>query len=121
MGGRASPVSRVRSGGTHRNTLVTSWKVHVTGIEFIHDYPVREDGDNRSKDKSKVEFWYPKIRENFKGWGLGLYLVGWDWEGSDSPKRFACYHRQKPVCMRVRLAASHKPPEARTFSLQVKP
>ena len=121
MGGSASPVSRVRSGATHRSTLVTAWKVRVTGIEFTQDYPVRQDGDNRPKGKNMDDVSYPKIRENFKGWGLGPYLLGWDWEGADNPKRFACYRRQKPISMKVRLRASHKAPGARSFTLRVEP
>src|SRR5260370_31577380 len=120
MGGRSSPVSRVRSGGTHRSTLVTSWRVRVTGIEFIQDYPIRENGNNQS-NKAPDAISYPKIRENFKGWGLGPYLLGWDCEGSDNLKRAVCYHRQKPVCMRVRLRSSHPPPSPRTFTLHVEP
>ena len=84
MGDQLSQVSRVRSGGTHRNTLVTSWTVRVTGIEFIKDYPMRFNGNNydmgKVKDKDKkILIYYDKIPENFKGWGLGEYMLGWDW------------------------------------------
>ena len=120
MGGVSSLVSRVRSGGTHRSTLVTSWKVRVSGIEFVKDYPMRENGNNHS-NKGSDAIVYPKIRENFKGWGLGPYLAGWDWEGSDNLKRVACYRREMPISMRVRLSSSHPAPSDRTFTLQVEP
>lgn len=120
MGGRTSSVSRVMSGGTHRSTLVTVWAVRVTGIEFTNDFPIRENGNNHS-NKAPDAISYPKIKENFKGWGLGPYVVGWDWEGSDNLKRAACYHRQKPVSMRVRLHSSQPAPSPRTFTLQVEP
>jgi hypothetical protein len=73
MGGASRHVSRVRSGGTHHNTLVASWKVSVTGIEFVNDYWMRENGNNRS-NKGKDAISYPKIKENFEGWGRGPYL-----------------------------------------------
>src|SRR5262245_5225491 len=120
MGGRASLVSRVMPGGTHRSTLVTSWAVRVTGIEFTNDFPIRENGNNQS-NKSPDAISYPKIKEHFKGWGLGPYVVGWDWGGSDNPKLAPCYHRQKPVSMRVRLHSARPAPSARTFTLQVEP
>ena len=62
----------------------------------------------------------PRIRGTSR-LGLGPYLIGWDWEGADNPKRFACYRRQKPISMKVRLRASHKAPAARTFTLRVEP
>ena len=112
MGGSSSAVSRVRSGGPHRSTLVTSWKVRVTGIEFIHDYLTRENGNNLS-NKGLDAITYRKIRENFKGWGPGPYLLEWDWKGSDNLKRAACHHRQKPVSMRVRLHSTQAAPSLR--------
>lgn len=128
MGGPSSHVSRVRSEGTHRNTLVTAWKVSVTGIEFINDYWLRENGNNRV-NKGKDSIAYPKIKENFGGWGRGPYLgipqetidkappgtevpLPWDWEGKDNLHQAACYRRQKPICMKVRLHSSHPAPSS---------
>src|SRR5215472_18045273 len=109
VGSRSSAIARVRPGGTHRNTLVTTWRVHVSGIEFINDYQMRENGNNQKSlgAKGTVVIAYPKIPENFKGWGLGEYLLGWDWEGSNNLNRPACYRRQEPISMKVRLRSSH--------------
>ena len=62
---------------------------------------------------------FPKIPENFKGWGMGDYLLGWNWEGSNKPNLPACYSRQQPIPMKVRLSSSHAVPTARTFTLRV--
>ena len=117
MGGRTSSVSRVMSGGTHRSTLVTVWAVRVTGIEFTNDFPIRENGNNHSNKAPDAIKLYPRSKRTSKAGGLVRYVVGWDWEGSDNLKRAACYHRQKPVSMRVRLHSSQPAPSPRTFTL----
>jgi hypothetical protein len=115
-----SRVSRVRAGASHRSTLVTKWRVKVTGIEFIKDVYLSENGNNRS-DKPPDTISYPKIKENFHGWGRGPYLTDWDWQGSDNLERAACYVRLKPVVMKVRLRCDLPAPSARTFVLVVTP
>jgi hypothetical protein len=119
MGNPKSPASRVRSGATHRTTLTVPWSVTVTGIEFIGDYPMEADGSNDSDTPDA--FRYLEIKENFAGWGRGKELTGWDWEGRDNPKRPACYHREKPVSMRVRLHSAIPAPSFRNFVLEVAP
>jgi len=112
-------VPRVRSGGAHRATLVTTWTVHLTGIEFIDDYSMEANGRNLS-DTDPDRKRYSAIPEDFKGWGRGASLTGWDWEGSDNQERAACYRRGRPLHMRVRLRSSVAAPSARTFTLHVK-
>jgi len=84
---------------------------------------MRDKGNNQKSlgAKGTVVIAYPKIPENFKGWGLGEYLLGWDWEGSNNLNRPACYRRQEPISMKVRLRSSHAVPTARTFTLRVEP
>jgi len=113
-------VARVRSGASHRATLVTAWRVRVTGIEFINDYRMEANGNNRSNTDPDRQF-YPAIGENFQGWGRGMPLSGWDWDGRDNLERAACYHRQRPIQMKVRLQSSLPAPTPRTFTLQVAP
>lgn len=123
MAGGSNAIARVRAGGTHRNTLVTTWRVHVTGIEFLKRYMMHWNGNNLNGvgGKGSGVVVYPKIPENFKGWGMGDYLMGWNWEGSNKPNLPACYSRQQPIPMKVRLSSSHAVPTARTFTLRVEP
>src|SRR5581483_1774224 len=115
-----SKVPRVRSGASHRATLRTTWTVRVTGIEFIDDYPMEANGRNRSNtDPDRKR--YATIPENFEGWGRGMPLTGWDWEGKDNLERAACYQRLRPIHMKVRLRSSLPAPTARTFTLTVTP
>jgi hypothetical protein len=120
MGDPASRVSRVRAGAPHKSTLVTTWRVKVTGIEFIKDVYMSENGNNLSS-KAPDAVSYPEIKENFHGWGRGPYLTGWDWQGSDNLERAACYIRLKPIVMKVRLRCALPAPSARTFVLVVAP
>ncbi len=113
-------VSRTRSGAKHLSTLATRWTVRVTGIEFINDYPMEAPGRNRS-DTDPDRKHYATIPEDFRGWGRGMPLTGWDWEGTDDLERAACYRRQRPVAMRVRLRSSVPAPSARNFTLEVTP
>ncbi len=114
------PVSRVRSGAAHHSALATTWQVRVTGIEFINDFPMEANGDNRSNTDPDRQR-YTTIPENFRGWGRGAPLTGWDWEGADNLERAACYRRFAPVNMRVRLRSSLPAPTARTFNLEATP
>jgi len=100
--------------------LVTTWDVHVTGIEFIDDFPMEANGKNLTNTAPDHQ-WYASIPEDFKGWGRGAPLTGWDWEGKNNFERAACYRREKPVHMRVRLNSSLPAPTARTFTLKVTP
>ncbi len=115
-----SPASRVRAGAAHKTTLVTTWRVKVTGIEFINDVYLSENGNNLSA-KAPDGLYYPDIKHNFYGWGRGAYLTGWDWQGTDNLERAACYIRLKPVVMKVRLRCDLPAPSARTFVLVVTP
>jgi hypothetical protein len=115
-----SRVSRVRAGATHKSTLVTKWRVKVTGIEFVNDVYMSENGYNLS-DRAPDAISYPQIKENFHGWGRGPHLTGWDWQGSDNLERAACYIRLKPVVLKVRLRCDIPAPSARTFVLVVTP
>jgi hypothetical protein len=99
---------------------VTTWRVQVTGIKFIDDYPMDANGRNKS-DTDPDRQHYPDIPEDFGGWGRGMPLTGWDWEGADNLERAACYHRQKPIRMWVRLRSSLPAPTARSFKLTVTP
>jgi hypothetical protein len=110
----------VRSGASHHATLVTTWTVRVTGIEFIDDYPMEANGRNLS-DTDPDRQHYATIPENFVGWGRGMPLTGWDWEGSDNLDRAACYRRLRAVHLRVRLHSSLPAPTARTITLTVTP
>ena len=116
----ARKVPRVRSGASHRAVLVTPWTVRVTGIEFIDDYPMEANGNNRTNTDPDRQH-YATIPEDFKGWGRGMPLTGWDWEGKDNLERAACYQRLRPVHMKVRLRSSLPAPTARTFTLTVTP
>jgi hypothetical protein len=120
LSSRTSAVPRVRSGAPHRATLVTTWRVKVTGIEFIDDYRMEANGNNLS-DTDPDRKRYANIPENFAGWGRGMPLTGWDWQGTDNLQRAACYQRQKPIHMKVRLRSSLPAPTARTFTLTVTP
>jgi hypothetical protein len=115
-----SRASRVRAGASHKTTLVTTWRVKVTGIEFINDVYLSENGFNVS-NKPPDSINYPQIKENFYGWGRGVYLTGWDWQGTDNLDRAACYIRLKPVVMKVRLRCDLPAPSARTLTLVVTP
>jgi len=117
---RSSRVPRVRSGGGHHAALVTAWRVHVTGIEFIDDYLMEANGRNRSNTDPDRQH-YTNIPQDFEGWGRGMRLTGWDWAGTDNLERAACYHRQRPIHMKVRLRSSLPAPTARTFTLTVTP
>src|SRR5262245_21514195 len=101
MANRSSKVPRVRSGGAHRAKLVTTWAVRVTGIEFIDDYPMEANGRNRNNTDPDRQH-YTTIPEDFAGWGRGMPLAGWDWEGTDNRERAACYRRGQPIHMKVR-------------------
>lgn len=92
----------------------------MTGIEFIDDYPMEANGRNKS-DTDPDRKHYPAIPEDFAGWGRGMPLTGWDWEGKDNLERAACYHRQRPIHMKVRLRSSLPAPSPRTFTLTVTP
>src|SRR4029450_620745 len=98
---------------------------------------MRENGNNRI-NKGKDSISYPKIKENFEGWGRGPYLgttqdmmdkvipgndlvPPCDWEGKHNLHQAACYRREKPICMKVRLHSSHPAPSFRSFTLQVDP
>ena len=118
--GRSSKVARVRAGASHHSTLVTRWYVRVTGIEFIDDYPMEANGRNKNNTDPDRQY-YSTIPEDFAGWGRGMPLTGWDWEGKDNLERAACYHRQKPIHMKVRLHSSVPAPTDRTFTLKVTP
>jgi hypothetical protein len=120
MADAARRVPRVRSGARHRAVLVTPWTVRVTGIEFIDDYPMEANGNNLSNTDPDRQN-YPTIPENFKGWGRGKPLTGWDWETKDNLERGACYRRLRPVHMKVRLRSSLPAPTARTFTLTATP
>ncbi len=115
-----SRASRVRAGAPHKTTLVTSWRVKVTAIEFINDVYLSENGYNVSNTPPD-SINYRQIKENFYGWGRGVYLTGWDWQGTDNLERAACYVRLKPVVMKVRLQCALPAPSARTFTLVVTP
>lgn len=117
---RTGKVPRVRSGASHHATLVTTWRVQVTGIEFIDDYPMEANGRNKSNTDPDRQH-YPTIPEDFVGWGRGMPLTGWDWEGKDNLERAACYQRQQPIHMKVRLRSSLAAPSPRTFTLTVTP
>ncbi len=92
----------------------------MTGIEFIDDYPMEANGRNRSNTDPDRKH-YPGVPEDFAGWGRGMSLAGWDWENTDNLERAACYHRLRPVHMKVRLRSSLPAPTARTFTLTVTP
>jgi hypothetical protein len=92
----------------------------VTGIEFIDDYPMEANGRNLSGADPDRQH-YSSIPEDFQGWGRGMQLTGWDWEGTDNLDRAACYHRQRAIHMKVRLRSSLPAPTARTFTLTVTP
>lgn len=113
-------VSRVRAGAPHKNTLVTTWQVQVTCIEFIKDVYLSENGNNLSNRTPDV-ITYDKIKENFHGWGRGQFLTGCDWRDSANPDHYACYIRLSPVVMNVTLRCSPPAPSARTFVLVVDP
>lgn len=116
-----SKVPRVRSGASHRATLATKWTVHLTGIEFIDDFPMEANGRNLSNaDPDRQR--YSTVPENFLGWGRGMPLSGWDWEGHDElAERSACYRRLGAVHMKVRLRSSLPAPTERTFTLTATP
>jgi hypothetical protein len=92
----------------------------VTGIEFIDDYPMEANGRNKSNTDPDRQR-YATIPEDFEGWGRGMPLTGWDWEGVDNLERAACYKRLQPVHMKVRLRSSLPAPTARTLTLTVTP
>lgn len=92
----------------------------MTGIEFIDDYPMEANGRNRSNTDPDRQH-YTNIPEDFAGWGRGMPLTSWDWEGTDNLERAACYHRAKPIHMKVRLRSSLPAPTQRTFTLNVTP
>jgi hypothetical protein len=92
----------------------------VTGIEFIDDYPMEANGRNKSNTDPDRQH-YTGIPEDFAGWGRGMLLTDWDWEGKDNLERAACYHRQKPIHMKVRLHSSLPAPTKRSFTLNVTP
>ena len=77
-----------------------------------------ENGYNVS-NKAPDSINYPKIKENFYGWGRGVYLTGWDWQRTDNLERAACHIRLKPVVMKVTTAMRLPAPSARTFTLVV--
>jgi hypothetical protein len=117
---RPSKVPRVRPGAKHHAVLVTPWTVTVTGIEFIDDYPMEANGHNLSAaDPDRLR--YSTIAEDFKGWGRGMPLTNWDWEGANNLERAACYRRLRPVHMRVRLRSPLPAPSARTIQLTATP
>jgi hypothetical protein len=99
---------------------VTTWKVLITGIEFLDDYRMEANGANQSNTDPDRQH-YSTIPEDFHGWGRGMPLSGWDWEGKDDLERAACYHRQRAVHLKVRLKSSRPAPSARTFTLTVTP
>ena len=116
-----SRVPRVRSGASHRATLVTTWTVTLSAIEFIHDYPMEANGHNLANTDPDRQH-YATVPENFEGWGRGMPLVDWDWEGHDVlTERAASYKRLTAVQMRVRLRSSLPAPTARTFTLTATP
>jgi hypothetical protein len=92
----------------------------VTAIEFIQDVYLSENGYNVSNTPPD-SIQYRQIKENFHGWGRGVYLTGWDWQGTDNLERAACYIRLKPVVMKVRLRCDLPAPSKRTFTLVVTP
>jgi hypothetical protein len=117
---RSSRAPRVRSGASHRATLVTTWEVRLAGIEFIDDLPMVANGHNKNNTDPDRQH-YPAIHEDFEAWGRGMPLTGWDWEGKDNLERAACYKRLQPVHMKVKLRSTRPAPTDRTFTLKVTP